>query len=226
MGRRLDIEASDGHVLSAWRSDPPRNPQGAVVVLQEFFGVTAYIRDVCDRFARLGYVGIAPALFDRVERDVALDYSHEGMKQGDSLRARVTVEQSLIDVQAAVDYGTAFGKVAVVGFCWGGSLAFLAATRLKRVAAAVGYYGGWIAKYADEKPKVPTMLHFGLTDFTIPMTDVEKVKALRPEVPLYVYPAGHAFDCSSRKHFDPPSYHKESADLANARTAEFLARHI
>jgi len=224
MGHSVELKTADGAALSAWRADPTGKPKGAVVVLQEFFGVTGYIREVCDRYAALGYVGIAPALFDRVQRGVELEYSHEGMKQGDALRAKVTVEQSLADVQAAVDYATQFGKVAVVGFCWGGSLAFLAGARLKNVAAAVGYYGGWVAKYAEEKPKVPTMLHFGETDFTIPMADVEKVKKLRPDVPLYVYPAGHAFDCSSRKHFDPPSYHKESSELANARTAEFLAK--
>jgi carboxymethylenebutenolidase len=195
-------------------------------VLQEFFGVTSYIREVCDRFAAFGYVGIAPALFDRVERGAELEYSHDGMKRGDALRAKLTVEQSLTDVQAAIDCGRQFGKVAVVGFCWGGSLAFLAAARLSGLVAAVGYYGGWVAKYADEKPRVPTMLHFGETDFTIPMADVEKVKTLRPEVPLYVYPAGHAFDCTSRKHFDPPSFHKESSELANKRTAEFLAQAI
>ena len=226
MGHAIELTASDGAGLSAWRSDPAGKPKGAVVVLQEFFGVTQYIRDVCDRFAALGYVGLAPALFDRVRRGVEFEYDREGMKQGDVLRAQVTVEQSLADVQAAVDYGTQFGKVAVVGFCWGGGLAFLAATRLKNVSAAVGYYGGWVAKYAEEKPRVPTMLHFGETDFTIPMADVEKVKRLRPEVPLYVYPAGHAFDCSSRKHFDPPSFHKESSELANKRTAEFLDRHM
>ena len=226
MGRAIDIKASDGHTLSAWRSDPAAAPKGAVVVLQEFFGVTGYIREVCDRFAALGYVGIAPALFDRVERGAELDYSHDGMKRGDALRAQVTVDQSLTDVQAAIDYGQQFGKVAVVGFCWGGSLAFLAAGRLSGLVAAVGYYGGWVAKYAEEKPRVPTMLHFGETDFTIPMADVEKVKNLRPEVPLYVYPAGHAFDCSSRKHFDPPSFHKESSELANRRTAEFVGRYV
>jgi carboxymethylenebutenolidase len=226
MGRAIDIKASDGHVLMAWRSDPAAAPKGAVVVLQEFFGVTGYIREVCDRFAALGYVGLAPALFDRVERGAELEYSHEGMKRGDALRAKVTVEQSLADVQAAIDYGKQFGKVAVVGFCWGGSLAFLAAARLKGPAAAVGYYGGWVAKYAEEKPRVPTLLHFGETDFTIPVADVEKVKQLRPDVTLYVYPAGHAFDCTSRKHFDPPSFHRESSELANKRTAEFLAKAI
>lgn len=226
MGRSVDITSADGTPISAWRADPAGKPKGAVVVLQEFFGVTGYIREVCDRFAALGCVGIAPALFDRVERGVELEYSHEGMKQGDALRAKVTVEQSLADVQGAIDYGAPFGKVAVVGFCWGGSLAFLAAARLRGLAAAVGYYGGWVAKYAEEKPRVPTMLHFGETDFTIPMADVEKVKKLRPEVPLHVYPAGHAFDCTSRKNFDPPSFHKESSELANARTAQFLADHL
>ena len=226
MGRAADIRASDGFKLSAWRSDPAGKPKAAVVVLQEFFGITDYIREVCERFAGLGYVGIAPGLFDRVERWVELEYNKEGMERGDALRAKLTVEKSLIDVQAAVDYAKQFGKVGVVGFCWGGSLAYLAASRLHDVAAAVGYYGGWIAKYAAERPRAPTMLHFGETDFTIPMEDVEKVKKLRPEIPLYVYPAGHAFDCTSRKHFDPPSFHKESSDLANARTAEFLAKYL
>jgi carboxymethylenebutenolidase len=226
MGRAVNIKTSDRHTLSAWRSDPAGKPKGAVVVLQEFFGVTDYIREVCDRFAALGYVGVAPALFDRVERWVELEYNKEGMERGDALRAKITVDESMIDVQAAVDYGVQFGKVGVVGFCWGGSLAYLAAARLRNVAAAVGYYGGWIAKYAEERPRAPTMLHFGETDFTIPMADVEKVQKLRPTTPIYVYPAGHAFDCTSRKHFDPPSFHKESSELANKRTAEFLAKHL
>jgi carboxymethylenebutenolidase len=226
MGYAVDIKAKDGHIFQAWRCDPAGAPRGAVVVLQEYFGINDYMREVADRFAGLGYVGIAPALFDRVERGVEIEYSREGMKRGDALRAQISLDESLRDVQAAIDYGKPFGKVAVVGFCWGGSLAFLAAARLRDVAAAVGYYGGWIAKYAEEKPKAPTMLHFGETDFTIPMADVEKVKKLRPELPIHVYPAGHAFDCTSPKRFDPPSYHEPSASLANRRTAEFLAKHI
>ena len=226
MGRSVEVAAADGHVLSAWCCDPAGAPKGGVVVLQEYFGVTGYIRAVCDRYAAAGYLALAPALFDRVERGVELEYSREGMKDGAALRAMLTLDESLADVQAAIDRAKPFGKVAVVGFCWGGSLAFLAATRLNGLAAAVGYYGGWIAKYAAERPRVPTLLHFGETDFTIPLADVEAVKRLRPEVPLHVYRAGHAFDCTSPKRFDPPSYHKESAELANARTLAFLAEHL
>lgn len=148
------------------------------------------------------------------------------MTRGDALRSRLTVEDCLGDIQAAIDAAGEHGKAGVVGFCWGGSLAFLAATRLTGFDAAVGYYGGWIARYADEKPGVPVLLHFGERDFTIPIEDVEKVMRLRPDVSVHIYPAGHAFDCDARKDFDPPSFDPGSAALAMERTLAFLAPNL
>jgi carboxymethylenebutenolidase len=221
MGQTLALTAKDGQKLGAYRADPSGKPRGAVVVIQEIFGVNNHIRHVADGFAQQGYVAVAPALFDRVKPGVELGYDQKSIEQGREIRAKVPLEGSLADLQAAIDYAKQFGKVAVVGYCWGGGLAFLAATRLSGVAAAVGYYGGMVAQHAEERPKVPVMLHFGETDQSIPMSDVEKVRKARPDVPIHVYKAGHGFSCDERA-----SYHPESAKLALERSLKFLAEKV
>jgi carboxymethylenebutenolidase len=193
-----------------------------LVVIQELFGVNAHIRSVADKFAQHGFLSIAPALFDRVERDVELMYEGPDMQKALALVRKLDIEQSVKDVAAALDYAREqTGRpAAVVGFCFGGSLAWLSATRLDP-AATVGYYGGHIAAFASEKPRVPVMLHFGRRDAHIPPTDVAKIEEAHPQVAVYWYDAGHAFNCDARA-----SYNDMAARQAFARTLEFLERHL
>jgi len=221
MGKMLELTASDGHKFGAYRADPAGKPKGAVVVIQEIFGVNNHIKRTTDGFAAKGYVAIAPALFDRAKKDIQLGYDADAIAQGRDIRGKVGDEGPLKDIQAAIDSVKGAGKIATVGYCWGGTLAFLSATRLHGITAAVGYYGGGIAGAAGEKPKVPTMLHFGDKDASIPMTDVEKVKAARKDTTIYVYPAGHGFNCDERG-----SYDATSAKQALDRTMTFLAQQI
>ena len=221
MGKMLELTASDGHKFGAYRADPAGKPKGAVVVIQEIFGVNNHIKRTTDGFAAKGYVAIAPALFDRAKKDIQLGYDADAIAQGRDIRGKVGDEGPLKDIQAAIDSVKGAGKIATVGYCWGGTLAFLSATRLHGITAAVGYYGGGIAGAAGEKPNVPTMLHFGDKDASIPMTDVEKVKAARKDTTIYVYPAGHGFNCDERG-----SYDATSAKQALDRTMTFLAQQI
>ncbi|HWG80829.1 MAG TPA: dienelactone hydrolase family protein [Stellaceae bacterium] len=221
MAQTMTLAAKDGHKLAAYRADPAGKPRGAMVVVQEIFGVNRHMRHVTDGFAKQGYVAIAPALFDRVENGVELGYDPKSIEAGRDIRAKVPLDGTLADLQAAIDAVKSAGKVGIVGYCWGGGLAFLAATRLSGVAAAVGYYGGMVAAHAQEKPRVPVMLHFGDSDQSIPMSDVEKVKQLRPDITTYVYKAGHGFGCDERQ-----SYNAEASKLALERTLKFFREHI
>jgi carboxymethylenebutenolidase len=217
-----NLRAADGFTLGAYRAKATGTKKpGAVVILQEIFGVNQHIRHVTDEFAAYGYEAIAPALFDRAERDVELGYDEKGMKAGIDLRAKVSLDDTLADVAAAAAAVAHAGPVAVIGYCWGGSLAFLSATRLNGIACAVGYYGGMIAKHADEKPKVPVLLHFGEKDHGIPLSDVAIIQQKRPDVETHLYPAGHGFSCDERESFDRASHEK-----ALQRTLAFLAQHL
>jgi carboxymethylenebutenolidase len=208
MGQAIGLKASDGFLLGGYRADPVGKPKGGLVVIQEIFGVNHHIRNVCDRFATLGYAAVAPAMFDRAKADVDLGYDKAGIDEGVKLRAAIKLEDSLKDVQAAIDAVGSAGKVGVIGYCWGGSLAFLAAARLSGLACAVGYYGGMIAAHREERPKVPTILHFGEQDHGIAMADVEQIKAARPEVKVFIYRAGHGFSCDERASYDAASHEK------------------
>ena len=194
--------------------------RGGVVIVQEVFGVNDHVRGVCDGYAADGYAVVAPALFDRVKRGVELAYEGEDLTHGRELRGELGWDNPLLDVQAAVELLRPFGKVAVIGYCFGGSVAWLAATRLD-VDAAVGYYGGQVSDFVDEDPRCPVLLHFGETDAFIPLENVDKIEKRRPDIPLYRYPAGHGFNCESRS-----DYHEESAKLARSRTLDFIRQHI
>jgi len=216
-GTTIALTARDGHTLSAWRADPAGTPKGGVVVVQEIFGLNPHIRAVADGFADAGWLAIAPALFDRTGPGIELGYDPDGIAKGREIAFGQPQENALADVEAAIaETRRLTGTVAVVGYCWGGTLAWLSATRLS-VDAAVGYYGGGIAKTATETPKAPVMLHFGETDHAIPMSDVAIVRTAQPAVTVHVYPAGHGFNCSERA-----SFHAPSADLALRRTLAFL----
>lgn len=212
--------ATDGHRLDAYEVNPD-GASAAVVIVQEIFGVNAHIRSVVDRYASFGYRAIAPAMFDRVERGVELDYDAADVEQGIALRQKLSWDDSVLDVAAAVEHVSDTGAVAVVGYCYGGSMAWLAAASLP-IAAAVGYYGGQVVDFIDRTPQVPTMLHFGAVDHAISVDDVRLVAERHPDVAVHIYDdAGHGFNCDARG-----SYHPEAAALAEERTREFLDLHL
>lgn len=222
MGHDIKLTASDGFRLGGYRADPTGPAKGVLVVIQEIFGVNHHIRNVCDRYAGEGYVAVAPSIFDRTEPNFQSGYSPDEVAVARKFVAKPNWGAMLLDVQAAIDSVKDVGPVGIVGFCLGGSVAFVAATKLSGLRAAVGYYGGAIARFADDKPKVPTLLHFGEKDTGIPQSDVESIRAKRPDVEIHVYPgAQHGFSCDERA-----SYDKASADLAGQRTLAFFAKHL
>jgi carboxymethylenebutenolidase len=222
LGTHLTLTSADKFQLGAYRADPQGRAKGAIVVVQEIFGVNTHIRSVCDRFAAEGYAAIAPALFDRQQRDFQSGYTPDEVAHARTFIANPDWALMAKDTQAAIDAVKAVGPVGVVGFCMGGSIAFLAATRLDGVKAAVCYYGGKIVAFADEKPHCPTRMHFGALDQGIPLTDVEVIKQKRPDCEVFIYPdAGHGFHCDERA-----SYHAPSAAEAWGRTIAFLGKHL
>jgi carboxymethylenebutenolidase len=221
MGKMVRGKAADGHEFGIYRAEPAGKPRGAVVVAQEIFGVNSHIRAVCDDFAKQGYVAVAPALFDRVERDVQLGYTADDIARGRALREPVSLENAQADMEAAAKEVAGVGRIGAVGYCWGGTVAWVAATRSKTFAAAVGYYGGGVTGLADERPNCPVQLHFGDQDQSIPIAEVRKMMAAHPEIPVFIYPAGHGFNCDQRQ-----SYHAESARLARERTLAFFGEHV
>lgn len=213
------LTAGDGTQLAAYEVAPD-GASAAIVIAQEIFGVNGHIRSVVDRYASFGYRAIAPALFDRVEPGVELDYDEAGIARGRELATQIAFEPAMLDVAAAVEHVRDTGPVAVVGYCFGGSLAWLSASSLP-VAAAVGYYGGQVHGLIDRVPSAATMLHFGEVDHAIPVDHVEAIAAAHPDVPVHVYAgAGHGFSCDARG-----SYHPLSAAIALGRTLEFLVDH-
>ena len=222
MGKDLKLTASDNFKLGAYRAEPKTTPKGAVVVVQEIFGVNHHIRAVCDRLAGEGYLAIAPSIFDRIEPDFTSGYSPDEIAIARKFVANPDWAAMLRDTQAAIDAVRDVGPVGIIGFCLGGSIAYAAATKLSGLTAAIGYYGGAVVRFADDKPKVPTQLHFGEKDAGIPLTDVETIKAKRPDVEIFVYPgAQHGFHCDERA-----SYDKASADMAWPRSMAFFAEHL
>ena len=221
MGKTLSLTASDGHKLGAYRADPPGKPRGGLVVIQEIFGVNSHIRELCDGFAKDGYAALAPALFDRIRPGIELGYEAKDIAEGRELRTKVAWDDTFKDTAAAIKAVSDAGKVGIVGYCWGGSIAWRAAANLSGLSGAVGYYGGMIAEFKHEKPKIPVLLHFGETDASIPLADVEAVRKIHPQVPIYIYPAGHGFSCDHRA-----SFHRPSHEEALRRTMDFFARYL
>jgi carboxymethylenebutenolidase len=222
MGETTKLKAADGFELSAYMAKPAGTPKGGLVVVQEIFGINSHIKRVADGFAADGFLAIAPALFDRIEPGLALGYSQDEIQQGIALKGKSSAENALRDIDAARDAVRSAGRVGVIGYCWGGFLSWLSATRLSGFNAAVSYYGGGIGSVAEEQPKCPVLMHFGEKDHTIPLTDVEKVRAAHPKgVEIHVYPAGHGFNCDERA-----SYDAESARIARGRTIAFLDAHL
>jgi len=222
MGHDIKLKASDGFKLGGHRADPAGAPNGAVVVIQEIFGVNHHIRSVCDRLAKEGYVAVAPSIFDRIEPNFQSGYLPDEVANARKFVANPDFAAMLRDSQAAIDAVKSAGPVGIIGFCLGGSIAYAAATKLTGLKAAIGYYGGAVVRFADDRPTVPTQLHFGEKDAGIPLSDVETIKSKRPEVGIFIYPgAQHGFHCDERA-----SYDKASADIAWPRSLEFFAKHL
>lgn len=217
MGSTRTLKANDGHEFGAYEAVPEGARRGSLLVIQEIFGVNAHIRDVCDRFAADGYLSIAPALFDRVEPGVELDYVPENIERGRNLMGQLSWRDTMMDVEAVATAVAGDKRPGIVGYCFGGTVSWVAACRLD-LTCAVGYYGGGIIDFVAETPKCPTMLHFGEKDETIPMNDVREISGKHPEVTVHAYAeAGHGFNCDRRG-----SYHETDAKLALERTKAFL----
>tara|TARA_B100001142_G_scaffold293316_1_gene312824 strand:- start:1629 stop:2303 length:675 start_codon:yes stop_codon:yes gene_type:complete len=217
------LYSEDGHKLDAYFTTSDNNNQSALVVLQEIFGVNEHIKSVCDRIASDGFTCISPALFDRKEAKVALNYHAKDIEKGRELRAEVGWDLAMLDINASIDFlrNKGFEKIGVIGYCWGGSLAFLAASRCN-INASVGYYGGQIMEFIEELPKCPLMLHFGAEDASIPITNVQSISNKHPNILTYIYKnAGHGFNCDQRADFN-----QIASRQAYTRTLDHFHNHI
>lgn len=221
MGTIIQVQAADGHTLDAYSASPAGDPRGLVVVVPEIFGVNGHIRSVADGYAADGYLAIAPAMFDRVQRKYEAGYTQPDIGAGVEIMKKISWDQAVLDVQAAVEHGKAAGKAGVVGYCWGGAVAWMAAARIKSLAAASCYYGGAIPSLIAERALCPVQFHFGETDQSIPLEKAKEVVAAHPEAESHFYPAGHGFNCDQRG-----SFHEPSAKLARERTLAFFGRHL
>ena len=220
MPETIQLTAADGHVLDAYRADPDSTPLGAVVVIQEIFGVNVHIRDLVERWAEVGYTAIAPALYDRFEKNFEVGYEPADIEVGRDLKAKANanLDHVMADVEAARAAVAGAGRVGIIGFCWGGFVTYVAAARLD-VQAAAGYYGGGIADVLSEAPKCPIILHFGDNDGSILLTDVDKIRVAQPDVGIHIYEAGHGFHCDMRG-----SYNPRAAAIAGMRTTQLFER--
>jgi carboxymethylenebutenolidase len=218
----IKLRAGDGHELAAYEATPDARPRGGLVLLQEIFGVTKHIRSVCDGYAAAGYHTVAPALFDRVGRNTELGYSKEDAMTGREFRSRIPWMQVFADVTAARDRVAGSGKVATLGYCWGGTVSWRSATQLDGIAGAVCYYATQVAPYVSEKPRCPVLMHFGERD---PIATLEHAGALRAaqgaQVEIQVYPSSHGFNCDETPNFD-----SASAALALGRSLAFFKAYI
>jgi carboxymethylenebutenolidase len=219
MGNFIKLKAKDGHGFGAYEAKPAGKPRGGLVIIQEIFGVNPHIQWVADGYAADGYHVLAPEVFDRAEPHVQLGYDKEAVERGRALRQAVSTDDMLLDIAATVEALKGAGKIGLVGYCMGGSLAWLSAAKVPGLSATVGYYGGTVAANLGEKPQCPVMLHFGEKDASIPLADAEKVKAtLEPAVPVFIYPdAGHAFN-----RYGNQAWHEAAATVARHRTLNFL----
>ena len=226
MGTFIDLKAADGFSFPAYVAQPQGKARGAVVVLQEIFGVNSHIRQVADGYAAAGYLALAPATFHQVKPGVELGYSAEDVTAGAALKGQVEALPApgvLQDIQAAIKHASRAGKVGIVGYCWGGLLTWRAACVLDGLSAAAPYYGGGSTLPAEiaRKPKVPVMAHFGDQDAHIPMDTVRAFEKAHPEVEVHVYAANHGFNCDQRG-----SYNQPAAELARERTLAFFGKHV
>jgi carboxymethylenebutenolidase len=221
VGKKIQLKASDGHTLDAYVAEPSGKPRGAVIVIQEIFGVNSHIRSVADGYAADGYLAIAPAMFDRAQKNYETGYTQPEIGAGVEIMKKLSMDNAILDVKAALEQVKSAGKVGIVGYCWGGTVAWVSAARVPGLAAAVSYYGGGVPGLVNEQPKVPVMFHFGETDHSIPLEKAKEVAAKHPQATTYYYPAGHGFNCDQRG-----SFHEASAKQARERSLEFFRKHL
>ncbi len=219
MGEHIGIETANGRI-GGWLAMPEGRPRGGVVVIQEIFGVNAHVRNVAERFAGLGYAALAPALFDPVESGVELDYDAEGIARGRELVAAIGFDRALDGVGGAAQvFRERQLRIAAAGYCWGGSVAFLAATRL--ALPAISYYGARTVPFVNERAQAALLFHFGERDASIPAADIATIRTAQPQAEICVWPAGHGFNCDQRADYDA-----DSAGKALAVTLDFLEREL
>jgi carboxymethylenebutenolidase len=221
MGKMIELTAADGHKLAAYRADPAGKPRGALVVIQEIFGVNSHVKSVADGYAADGYLVIAPAMYDRVQRGYDTGYSQPEIQAGLAIMQKLDWKQTMMDVDAAVKEAKAAGNVGIVGYCWGGTVAWVAAARTAGLACSVPYYGGGIPNFADEGPNVPMMCNFGEQDQSPTPEQARAAVAKHPSIAANFYAAGHGFNCDQRG-----SYNAEASKLARTRTLEFFRKHV
>jgi carboxymethylenebutenolidase len=226
MGQFTQLQTADGQSIPAYVAQPQGPAKGGVVVIQEIFGVNSHIRSVADGYAAAGYLAVAPAIFHRVRPDVDLGYTPEDIQQGSQLKAATEALPApgiMQDIQAAIRYASAGGKVGIVGYCYGGLLSWRAACMLDGLSAAAPYYGGGMTTPGEiaRKPKVPVMAHFGDKDKHIPVEGVQAFEKAHPEVEVHMYAADHGFNCDQRG-----SYNAGAAATARERTLDFFRKHL
>lgn len=221
MGNFIDLNAADGHRFRAYRAQPQGKARGAVIVIQEIFGVNSHIRAVTDGYAQEGYIAVAPAFFDRVNRDFETGYSQADVESGVKVMQAMNWDMAMADLDASRLSVATAGKVGVVGYCWGGTACWLAAARIDGLACSVPYYGGGMPDFVASKPRCPVMCHFGEQDQRPSLEQARAIAAAHPEITAHFYAAGHGFNCDQRG-----SYNAEAASLAKRRTLEFFATHI
>jgi len=220
VGQQINLNTSGMQCIGAYLAKPAGPSRGGIVVVQEIFGVNAHVRSVADGFAALGYTAIAPAFFDHVETGVELGYDDDGFKRGRALVGQISFDRAIEDVASAAESIKAAGRIGVVGYCWGGTVALLAATRL--ALPAVSYYGARNVAFLDEKPRAPVQFHFGENDASIPPEAVQRHREAYPDMEIFTYRAGHAFN----RDVDPGHYDESSARLALDRTLAFFSEHL
>ncbi len=221
MGEMIKLTAADGHSFNAYLAQPNGNPRGAVIVVQEIFGVNHHIRSVTDRFTADGYVAIAPALFGRFERNVDMGYDRGTISHGRAIKTKVTPDMAMADLAATRDAVAQHGKIGVVGYCWGGFITWLASAFLDGIVCAVPYYGGGMLEHQDIVPRVPVMGHFGDKDAILPVVGVKQLAAKHPNHTFFIYAADHGCNCDERG-----SYDEAASTLARERTLAFFRQHV
>ena len=221
MGEIINATASDGHEFDIYLAQAKGSPRGGIVLIQEIFGVNNHIKNVAEKFSSNGYLVGAPSLFDRVQPEIQLSYSTEDIRRGRELKDNLGNEKPLIDIIATLNIVRSAGRVAVVGYCWGGTLAWLSACHVDGFNAAISYYGGGVGQLLSIEPRCPSIFHFGEQDHAIPVAEVNSLRQAHPECPIYLYPANHGFNCEQRD-----SFHSTSSAIAFERTIQHLDKYI
>jgi carboxymethylenebutenolidase len=222
MGTMIELTASDGHKLAAYLAEPAGKPRGGLVVIQEIFGVNKHIRSVADGYAADSYRVVAPAMFDRAQRGYDTGYSPPEIEAGRAIMQKLDWAKTMLDVEAALAEAKKAGKTGIVGYCWGGTVAWVAAARVSGLACSAPYYGGGMPNFIGEKPRCPTMCHFGELDQSPTLEQAKAIAKAHPEITAHFYAgAGHGFNCDHR-----PSFNAEASKLSRTRTLEFFRKHV